>query len=376
MATSACVLVHGGWHGGWHWDDVARRLRGAGVRVFAPTLRGLAERAVEATESTCLADHVADVVGVLDDNDLRDVVLVGHSYGGAVVTGAAHQRPDRVAKLVYLDAFVPEHGQSLADLLGPQFAENARAQARAAGTYSLPPAFAMEDVLGVGPDEAAAHAARLSPHPLGTMLDSLDAPGELAAERTYICCTRNPLGMFDVYARRARESNDWRYYELPSPHDAVYAMPAVVAGIVEHLAKDKRAAGRGSDAASDERAMALSADRAFFAALLAGDATALDTQLADDFVIVDVAAGGVTEREDFIGAVAAGAVHFDAIDTDSSEAQVRFAGDAAIIVGRTTMRLRLPGADNAVTVRSRYTHVFRGDGATWRLVSAQGTEIR
>src|SRR5262249_55010361 len=118
MATSTCVLVHGGWHGGWHWDDVARRLRDAGVRVYAPTLRGLAERAGEATEWTCLADHVADVVAVLDAEDLRDIVLVGHSYGGAVVTGAAHQRPDRVAKLVYLDAFVPEHGQSLADLLG------------------------------------------------------------------------------------------------------------------------------------------------------------------------------------------------------------------------------------------------------------------
>jgi pimeloyl-ACP methyl ester carboxylesterase len=370
-------LVHGGWHGGWHWDAVALRLRAAGVLVFAPTLRGLAERATEATESTCLADHVADVVAVLDDNDLRDVVLVGHSYGGAVVTGAAHQRPNRVAQLVYLDAFVPEHGQSLADLLGSRFAEDARAQAKAAGTYLLPPAFAMEDVLGVGSEEAAAHAARLSPHPLGTMFDSVDAAAELSAERTYICCTRNPLGMFDAYARRARESKDWHYYELPSPHDAVYAMPAVVAGIVEHLAAGRLAASLPTEAVM--RATVLAADRSFFDALLAGDASSLDGMLADDFVIVDVAAGGVTERADFIGAVAAGAVRFDAIDTDPTQTRVRFAGDGAIAVGRTTMRFCVPAADgdaSSTTVQSRYTHVFRRSEAGWRLVSAQGTQIR
>jgi len=370
MATSACVLVHGGWHGGWHWDDVAARLRTAGVRVFAPTLRGLAERAAEATESTCLADHVADVVRVLDDNDLRDVVLVGHSYGGAVVTGAAHRRPDRVAQLVYLDAFVPEHGQSLADLLGPQFASNAREQARAAGTYLLPPAFAMEDVLGVGPAEAAAQKARLSPHPLGTMLDPVDASGELAAERTYVCCTRNPLGMFDAFARRARESTDWRYYELPSPHDAVYAMPAVVAGILEHLARGKTRVSEGA-----ERSAVLAADRVFFDALLAGDGAALDRALAPTFAIVDVAAGGVTERVDFVAMVGSGGVRFTAIETDPATARVRVHGATATVIGRTAMRLQLPDGA-ALDVQSRYTHVFERAGDGWRLASAQGTQIR
>jgi len=372
MATATCVLVHGGWHGGWHWDEVAARLRAAGIRVFAPTLCGLAERAAEATAATCLADHVADVVRVLDDDDLRDVVLVGHSYGGAVVTGAAHQRPDRVAELVYLDAFVPEDGQSLADLLGPQFATNAREQARAAGTFLLPPAFAMEDVLGVGPDEAAAHAARLSPHPLGTMLDALVAPGALKAQRTYIHCSRNPLDMFATYARRARESKDWRYYELPSPHDAVYAMPAVVAGILEHLANGKR--GRRGDADA-ERDAVLAADRAFFDALLAADAAALDRVLAPEFAIVDVAGGGVTERAAFVAMLGSGGVRFAAIDTDPAAARVRVRGGNATVIGRTEMRLQLPeGA--ALDVQSRYTHVFERCGDRWRLAAAQGTQIR
>jgi pimeloyl-ACP methyl ester carboxylesterase len=371
MAASACVLVHGGWHGGWHWDAVAQRLRGAGVPTFAPTLRGLAERAAEATETTCLADHVEDVVQVLDDNDLCNAVLVGHSYGGAVITGVAQRCPGRVAQLVYLDALVPRHGESLADIFGPEFVADAHAKALASGTpHLVPPTFAMEDVLGVGPVEAAAHAARLTSHPLGTMLDGVDAQGPLRAARTFIYCSRNPLGLFDEYARRARESNDWRYFELPSPHDAVYAMPAVVAAIVEHLANEDDRVPR-----NDDPGAVLAADRAFFDALLAGDVEALDQTLAADFVIVDVAAAGLTERAAFIAAIEARTVRFDAIVTDPNEARVRVRGDTATVIGRTAMRLRLDDGQ-LLDVQSRYTHVFERAPAGWQLASAQGTQMR
>jgi pimeloyl-ACP methyl ester carboxylesterase len=371
MAIATCVLVHGGWHGGWHWDEVARRLRAAGVRVYAPTLRGLAERAAEATETTDLGDHVDDVVEVLDRHDLRDIVLVGHSYGGAVITGAAHKRPDRVAQLVYLDAFVPRHGESLGDILGPQFAANVREQARAAGTpHLVPPAFSMEDVLGVGAEQAAVHAARLSPHPLGTLLDPVDAPKPIAATRNYICCSTRPLGMFERYAQQARESADWRYFELPSPHDAVYAMPAVVAGILEHLAYGGR-----ETRTEDARAAVLAADRQFFDALRSADVDALECVLATDFVIVDIVAGGVTDRKTFVAGVASRAVQFDEIVTSPDEALVRTHGDTGIIVGRTEMQLSLPES-GAVRVRSRYTHVFqRAASGVWQLASAQGTQI-
>jgi pimeloyl-ACP methyl ester carboxylesterase len=371
MGNATCVLVHGGWHGGWHWDDVASRLRAAGLRVYAPTLRGLGQRSAEASETTCIADHVADVVEVIDRNDLRDVVLVGHSYGGAVVTGAAHKRGDRVAHVVYLDAFVPRHGQSLADIFGPDFEANARAQARAAGTpYLVPPAFSMEDVLGVGPEEAAAHAAKLSPHPLGTMLDAVDASSPISAARSYICCTERSLGMFETYAKHARESADWNYYELPSPHDAVYAMPAVVAGIIQHIA-----CGKAAPRAPDHRGALIAADRAFFDALIAGDTKALDAALADDFVIVDIVAGGVTQRAAFIEGVASRAVAFESIATAPDEALVRVHDDTGIVVGRTEMHLTVPGT-GAVHVRSRYTHVFRRSGSgEWQLMSAQGTQI-
>lgn len=232
-----CVLVHGGWHGGWHWDGVAERLRAGGVEVFAPTLTGLAERAGEATPSTDLSAHVADVVGVIDEHDLHDVVLVGHSYGGMAVTGAAYERPDRIAELVYLDAFVPEDGESVGDVLGPDFVAAAEGLAKEAGTpYMIPPMFTVEQILGWTGERAEEFAARMSPHPIGTMYEPVSAKGEVAARRSFVYCNALPLGLVERYAEAARESEEWRYFELASPHDAVHAMPAAVVGIIESLA--------------------------------------------------------------------------------------------------------------------------------------------
>jgi len=237
MATRPCVLVHGGWCGGWHWDAVARRLRASGLRVETPTLPGMAERASEARPDTGLHAHVADVAAMIDRNDLHDVVLVGHSYGGAVVTGVAHQCGRRIAELVYLDAFVPQDGESLADILGPGFVDTARQTAQHAGTpHLIPPMFSVEASVGWTGQRAADHAARLCSQPLATAFDAVHAPGQLAARRTFIACTAQPLGMFNRYAQAARTSTEWLYFELPCPHDAVHTMPAAVAGIVETLA--------------------------------------------------------------------------------------------------------------------------------------------
>src|SRR5687768_18076653 len=117
MATF--VLVHGAFVGGWCWRWVAPYLRGAGHDVYCPTLTGSGERVHLASPRVDLATHVEDVVNVLHYEDLRGVVLVGHSYGGMVITGAAERVSERLARLVYLDAFVPQDGQALADLLPP-----------------------------------------------------------------------------------------------------------------------------------------------------------------------------------------------------------------------------------------------------------------
>jgi pimeloyl-ACP methyl ester carboxylesterase len=111
----AFVLVHGAWHGGWCWKKVAPLLRAAGHDVFTPTLTGLGERVHLLASEIDLATHVDDVLGVLEYEDLTNVVLVGHSYGGMVISGVAERAGSRLARLVYLDAFLPENGKALRD---------------------------------------------------------------------------------------------------------------------------------------------------------------------------------------------------------------------------------------------------------------------
>lgn len=113
--STTFVLVHGAWHGGWCWTKLAPLLRAAGHQVFSPTLTGLGERAHQLGPDVDLAAHVQDIVDVLEYEDLNDVVLVGHSYGGMVIAGAAASAASRVGQLVYLDAFLPDDGKSVQD---------------------------------------------------------------------------------------------------------------------------------------------------------------------------------------------------------------------------------------------------------------------
>ena len=111
------VLVHGAWHGSWCWTRVRRALQQQGHEVFTPTLTGVGERSHLLAEHVDLRTHILDVLNLIRWEELSDVVLCGHSYGGMVVTGVADQIPERIRSLVYLDAFVPEHGQSLSDFV-------------------------------------------------------------------------------------------------------------------------------------------------------------------------------------------------------------------------------------------------------------------
>src|SRR5688572_12471656 len=111
MATF--VLVHGGWDGGWAWRSVAKDLQAAGHEVFTPTLTGSGERVHLASPEIGLDTHIQDIVNVLRFENLSDVLLVGHSYGGMVITGVAEQMPERIDQLIYLDAFAPRDGESL-----------------------------------------------------------------------------------------------------------------------------------------------------------------------------------------------------------------------------------------------------------------------
>src|SRR5207248_5461012 len=118
------VLVHGAWHGGWCWRKLTPLLREKGHDVFTPTLTGLGERVHLAGPEVGLGVHVQDVASVIEYENLHDVVLVGHSYGGMVIAGVAGRLPERLAHLVYLDAYAPEDGQAMTDLVPPERLES------------------------------------------------------------------------------------------------------------------------------------------------------------------------------------------------------------------------------------------------------------
>jgi pimeloyl-ACP methyl ester carboxylesterase len=241
MATF--VLVHGAWHGGWCWRKLTPLLRAAGHEVFAPTLTGLGERAHLASPDVGLETHVQDVVSMLEYEDLSGVVLVGHSYGGLVITGAAHQAPGRLAHLVYLDAFIPEDGQSMLDLGPPERRETMGKRVREEGDGwrlpSLQPMpweqFVREVYLVTDEAEVAWLAARLGPHPFKTMTDPVRATNPAAASlpRTYIRCLRYPNPAFDRHAEEVqRPGSNWRFHALPTSHDAMVTMPRELADLL------------------------------------------------------------------------------------------------------------------------------------------------
>ncbi len=235
MATY--VLVHGAWHGGWCWKKLTPLLRSAGHEVFTPTLTGLGERAHLAGPEINLSIHVLDVLGVLEYEDLRSVVLVGHSYGGMVITGVADRAMERLSHLVYLDAHVPRDGQSAGDLMPPGRIGRLQEVARDRGEgWRLPPFLAGR--YGVTADaDVRWLSPKLTDHPLKTMLEPLRLENKAAAAlpRTYIYCNRPAYGLFEPYAERAR-AEGWPYHELATGHDAMVTQPRELAEILLKLA--------------------------------------------------------------------------------------------------------------------------------------------
>jgi pimeloyl-ACP methyl ester carboxylesterase len=249
MATF--VLVPGAWHGGWCWKAVSALLRARDHEVFAATLTGLGERSHLSGPNVNLSTHVQDIVGLLTYEDLERVVLVGHSYAGMVITGVAERTPERLAQLIYLDAFVPEAGQALVDILAPdpQLRTAMEERVRSEGDgWSLPS-------LRPGPwepflreawritDEADLHwvMARLDPQPYATMTEAVRRANPAAATlpRTYVRCALVPHPHFDRFAATAKRSgSEWRYRELASGHDAMITAPREVADLLSELAKE------------------------------------------------------------------------------------------------------------------------------------------
>jgi pimeloyl-ACP methyl ester carboxylesterase len=235
MATF--LICHGAWSAGWAWRKMRPLLRAAGHEVFTPTYTGLGERAHLVSRSITLDTHIADVLGVIECEDLRDLVLVGHSYGGMVATGVADRAGDRIAKLVYLDAFVPESGQSLLDL------EPASVRARRLETVAAqgdgwlvapnpsPPDTSPEDVAWITP--------RRRWQPMGCMTQALTLTNAGSSPpRTYIYCTRiRPEDTFGQFARRFRSAPGWTYYEIDASHSPNVTAPETLARLLDQVTR-------------------------------------------------------------------------------------------------------------------------------------------
>lgn len=224
------VLVHGGWHGGWCWDAVAEILRGKGHRVFAPTMTGLCERAhlIEVVDGPDM--HVSDVCGVMEWEDLRDVVLVGHSYGGLIVTGVASRMPERIARLVYLDAFVPtETNQPATAFSSPERAAEISAMRRPDG-HMDPSGFHR----WVAPERIDWVKARTTAQPGGCFNKgvTLDGRENEVARKDYIICGRHKPSHFWQFFERYDGVEGWQVHELDSLHDAMIEVPEELAAIL------------------------------------------------------------------------------------------------------------------------------------------------
>lgn len=239
------VLVHGAWHGGWCWREVAARLRAAGHALFTPTLTGLGERAHLLRADTGLLTHIDDICAVLAAEELGDVLLVGHSFAGLVITGVADRVPERLRRLVYLDALVVGSGASA---LSAFPADVQRERARTIDAEGLRMAIPSPEKFGVfDPAQVAWLQRRLTPHPLKAYTDPLPLrhpPGN-GLPRTYIAVTDPWYAPLAAIREDVRAQPGWDWRELAAGHDAMLTSPDALADLLDGLARGGAAPSAG-----------------------------------------------------------------------------------------------------------------------------------
>jgi pimeloyl-ACP methyl ester carboxylesterase len=232
MATY--VLVHGAWHGAWCWQRVAGMLRHNGHDVYVPTLTGLAERSHLLTPAVDVDTHILDVVNEMKWQELRNVVLVGHSYGGMVISGVAEKMDKAIASFVMLDAFMPEDGQSVIDIWPAPMREGLLATVQEGATTVPPRAAAL---FKVNEKDRAWVDAQCTPQPIKTFLQKLKLTGarERVGKKTYIRAASYANPYFDAGLASAR-AKGWRTYEVPCGHDVMLDMPERLTEILREAA--------------------------------------------------------------------------------------------------------------------------------------------
>ena len=236
------VLVHGAWHGGWCYRDTANELRGRGHVVVTPTLTGVGERFHASSEAITLETHIRDVVGCIEAEELDEVVLCGHSYGGMVITGVADRIAERIKTLVYLDAFVPEHGDSchgllpkaLAPEVAQQFLEGIRGAARDSGIVTPLSA----EMFNVAPERRDWVNRRCVPQALATfeMPILLSGRADAIEQRVFILADDWDPSPFRFFAKKYESVAGWQIMKIRCGHSVMVDMPGELAAVLDDLA--------------------------------------------------------------------------------------------------------------------------------------------
>jgi pimeloyl-ACP methyl ester carboxylesterase len=223
VKATTFVLVHGAWHGGWCWQRVASILQRDGHTVHAPTLTGVGERSHLSSQSVDLMTHVLDVVNEVKWKDLDNIVLCGHSYGGMVVTGAAEQIHDRISSIVYLDAFFPQNGQALNDIVG--------AVRPSTGGMVTP---ISAEQFNVNAADRAWVDAKTTPQSAAcfSQKPSLTGAVNKIAKKTYVLAKIGTSPFFQAAYDRLSKDSAWQTHAVDSGHDVMIDKPAELADIL------------------------------------------------------------------------------------------------------------------------------------------------
>jgi pimeloyl-ACP methyl ester carboxylesterase len=233
-ARKVFVLVHGAWHGGWCWRRVSDLLEAKGHKVFSPTMTGLGSTSHVLNKDVNLTTHITDIVNFIKWEDLSDIVLVGHSYGGYIVSGVAEQIGDKIASIVFLDAFVPESGDSIA-ATSSQPVREAIAAAIGRGELALKPVPAA--VFRVNEKDRAWVDAKCTPHPIAGFTEKITVTGarDKIAKKSYVRAAGYPSVPFDAALAKTKGLG-WKTYEMTAGHDAMVDDPQGLTDILLQVA--------------------------------------------------------------------------------------------------------------------------------------------
>lgn len=236
---STFVLVHGTWGGGWQWRSVAEHLRSNGHCVFSPTLTGLGERQHLISRQTDLDTHIQDVAAVIACEQLHDVVLVGTSYAGLVISGVAELIVQQIAALIYLNAALPTNGKCMLDTVSAERrAEVCRIANEEGDGFRVPTSLVLDTGIEDEGDREK-YLRRMTPHPLASLLQPVRLTGKFkeVARKAYILATRKVSHRFREYHAWAGQQDDWIAREIASHHYPMATMPDETAALLMDIAK-------------------------------------------------------------------------------------------------------------------------------------------